>query len=129
MSEDERVSAEEENLRAILLAYGVSENRHRALEPIIENVAWMKVKLDDTRAAIKHSSVVIKYDNGGGQSGLRENPLFKGYSSLWKSYISGLDKIFACLPNETAETMVKEEEKPKSVLEIVRAKHERVTRA
>lgn len=99
----------------------------KALEPIIENVAWMKIKLDDAREKIASSSVVIPYDNGGGQSGIRENPLYKGYEALWKSYITGLDRILGALPKEAIESVADEitSNEPKSVLELVRGKHKK----
>ena len=99
----------------------VSENRREALKPIIENVAWMKEKLDDAREKIAESSVAIPYDNGGGQTGIRENPLYKGYESLWKSYMAGMDRILSDLPDE--EIKKEELEKPKTMLELVREKH------
>lgn len=117
--------AEEENRRIldILAANGMKETRIAALRPIIENVAWMKVKLDDTREKIKTSSVVVPYDNGGGQKGIRENPLFKGYESLWKSYMTGMCRILECLPAETVAQEEKQVESPATVLELVRKKH------
>lgn len=119
----ERVNNEKQRLTALLFDCGVSEARMKALEPIIENVAWMRGKLDDTREAIKTSEVVIAYDNGGGQKGLRENPLFKGYYSLFKSYMRGLDAVLDALPKEVATRVEDEVEKPKTVLELVREKH------
>ena len=123
---DEEVLALEEAQRIIDLLNGYNVNKHRInmLSSVIENVSWMKVKLDKTREAIKTSSVVIPYDNGGGQKGIRENPLFKGYESLWKSYISGMEKILAALPAE-AQAIKEEVEKPKTMLELVRNKHKK----
>lgn len=123
---DEEVLALEEAQRIIdlLNGYNVNEHRINMLSSVIENVSWMKVKLDKTREAIKTSSVVIPYDNGGGQKGIRENPLFKGYESLWKSYISGMEKILAALPAE-AQAIKEEVEKPKTMLELVRNKHKK----
>lgn len=119
------ILAEKENNRIldILTDSGVKESRIESLKPIIENVAWMKVKLDDAREAVKTSNVVIPYDNGGGQKGLRENPLFKGYESLWKSYMSGMCKILECLPSEQVKQEVETVETPKTMLELVRDKH------
>ena len=91
MNENEvKARAEEEQNRIInlLLEVGISDKRMKLLEPIILNTAWMKAKLDDAREAIKNSNIVISYDNGGGQKGIRENPLFKGYESLWRSYMA-----------------------------------------
>lgn len=107
-------------IKNILVDAGISDKRIKMLEPVIENTAWMKVKLDDTRETIKGSQTVIPYDNGGGQKGIRENPLFKGYESLWKSYMGGMDRILNALPKETVESIVQEVEKPKTMLELVR---------
>lgn len=123
MSADIRAVKEKERLTTLLLNCGVSDVRMDALEPVIENTAWMKVKLDDAREAIKGSSVAIPYDNGGGQTGIRENPLFKGYSALWKTYISGMNMILECLPPEEAQAQIAKEEEPQTVLALVRAKH------
>lgn len=117
--------AEIDRINSILEECGISEARKTALKPIIENVAWMRFKLDDTREAIKGSGVVIPYDNGGGQKGLRENPLFKGYESLWKSYMAGMEKIFACLPAEVVKEEVAVIEQPKTMLELIKAKHKK----
>ena len=121
---DEETLARDENERIVdlLIQNNIDEHRIKMLSSVIENVSWMKVKLDKTREAIKTSSVVIPYDNGGGQKGIRENPLFKGYESLWKSYISGMEKILAVLPSE-AQAIKEEVEKPKTMLELVRNKH------
>ena len=120
---DQRVFDEIERIKSLLADFNVKEKRIQALDTVIENTAWMKIKLDDTKEKIGASSVVIPYDNGGGQKGLRENPLFKGYESLWKSYMSGMDKILACLPQEKAVEEAEAVEKPKTVLEMVQNRH------
>ena len=125
MDPAEMVTAEIERLTTLLEEYGISDKRIKALSTIIENTAWMKNKLDNTREAIKSSSVVIPYDNGGGQKGIRENPLFKGYESLWRSYMAGMSKILESLPPEVIEQAEAEVEKPATMLELVRQKHKR----
>ena len=101
---------------------GSKKARIKALKPIITNTAWMMVKLDDARAAIRNSNIVIPYDNGGGQTGIRENPAFRGYEALWKSYMAGMKQIIEALPEE-AENRQNELEKPRTMLEIVRERH------
>lgn len=123
MTIEERTENERQRLRSLLFDCGISEKRMNALEAVIDNVAWMKVKLEDTRDVIKTAEVVITYDNGGGQKGLRENPLFKGYYSLFKSYMTGMGKIIEALPSEAPKELIEEVEKPRTVLEMVRAKH------
>lgn len=117
-----RAEAEQNRIIELLQDVGISDKRQKLLEPIILNTAWMKAKLDDAREAIKNSQIVISYDNGGGQKGIRENPLFKGYESLWRSYMAGMGKILDSLPQEQIEQAV-EIEKPATMLELVRNKH------
>ena len=122
---EEMATAEVERLKRLLFDCEVSEKTIELLSATIENTAWIKVKLDETRETIKTSKVVIPYDNGGGQKGLRENPLFKGYESLLKAYMSGIKQILDTLPKQ-AENVKKEEiEKPQTMLELVRNKHNR----
>lgn len=117
-----RAEEEQNRINELLNEVGISAKKMKLLEPIVLNTAWMKVKLDDAREAIKNSNIVISYDNGGGQKGIRENPLFKGYESLWRSYMAGMAKILESLPQEQIEQAV-EVEKPVTMLELVRNKH------
>ena len=102
---------------------GISDLKMEMLEPVIINTSWMKAKLDDARQQIKGSSVAIPYNNGGNQKGIRENPLFKGYEALWKSYMQGIKILLEQLPQEAAEVKEEELERPKTMLEIVRERH------
>lgn len=125
----EMATEEAERLKTLLEECGISDARIKTLSPIVENTAWMKIKLDEAREAVKTSNVVIPYDNGGGQKGLRENPLFKGYESLWKAYLAGVDRILNALPQEKAQEIKQEIVESQSVLQLVRNKHERKSRA
>ena len=120
-----RANKERNRIKRLLVDAGISDKRMKILEPIIQNTAWMKAKLDDARDAISDSQVVVEYDNGGGQKGSHENPLFKGYENLWRSYMQGMTKIIESLPEEVAAAEAEEAEKPKTILELVRKKHER----
>ena len=117
----EAAKEEEERTLAILREAGTSEKKIKALKEIIKNTAWMKVKLDDAREQIRESSVAIPYDNGGGQKGIRENPLFKGYEGLWRSYMAGQKQILEAMPEEEVRQKA-EEEKPKTTLDLIREK-------
>ncbi|MBO7430389.1 MAG: hypothetical protein J6U56_05185 [Spirochaetia bacterium] len=127
MSDDIKAKAkkEERRIKGLLSGSGVSATKMKLLEPIILNTAWMKAKLDDARDAIKSSNIVITYDNGGGQKGLRENPLFKGYENLWRSYMAGMNRIMDSLPDEVVRQVEEEAEQPKTMLELIRNKHKR----
>lgn len=119
---ERRTKKEIRNIKKIL-PEDINKTKLQALMPIIENTAWMKVKLDDLREKIKNSGAVIPYDNGGGQKGVKENPAFRGYESLWKSYLSGMDRILGAMPEESAKEVKQEITENQTVLELVRNKH------
>ena len=116
----DRVESEKQRLTALLLNCGISQSRLDALTPVIDNVAWMRVKLDDTREDIKNAKVVIATENK-----LKKNPLFEGYEALFKAYMNGLNALLDVLPEETAAAQAAEVDKPKTVLELVREKHKK----
>jgi hypothetical protein len=39
---------------------------------------------------IKTEELIVDYDNGGGQAGIRENPFYPAYEKLLKSYTQTL---------------------------------------
>ena len=84
------VEEEVKKMKNLLEEAGVKPEKIAVLEPIIENTVWMRFKLDDAREKIKTASVAIPYNNGGGQKGIRENPLFKG--------VEGREGWFESLP-------------------------------
>ena len=117
-----RASEEKKRIIAILKDAGISKRRMDMLKPVIENVSWMRAKLDDSRELIKNSNIVMPYDNGGGQKGIRENPAFKGYESLWKAYMQGMNRILDMLPPEQIQAAT-DDIRPQTVLDSIRAKH------
>lgn len=68
--------------------------RPHAIE-LAENLLFMERKLSETREGLKNAAVVISYDNGGGQSGIRRNPAFDGYNALLRSFTSALSALTA----------------------------------
>lgn len=65
------------------------------VQELYDSVEFMRAKLIESRKALDGMDLVIPYDNGGGQSGIRENPYFVAYEKLLKSYIAALDKLEA----------------------------------
>ena len=117
-----RANEEKKRITNILVDAGISKRRMEMLTPVIENVSWMRAKLDDSRDIIKNSNIVMPYDNGGGQRGIRENPAFKGYESLWKAYMHGMNRILDTLPPEEIRAVV-EDTRPQTLLDTMRAKY------
>ena len=121
MTIEERTEEERQRLTALLFDYNIPEKKTDLMRDTIENVAWMKVKLDDTREVIKRSDVAIPYVNSAGEKGVRKNPLFDGYEALWKSYQAGMRTLLELLPEK--EPQIAQADSPKTVLELVRERH------
>ena len=110
-------AAEKRRLMRLLKAAGVTDEVRKTLIPVIDNVAWMKSKLDDAREMIADDNITVK-----GEKGIRNSPYFQAYESLWKAYIIGMTQITQYLPKKTAAKADKAV-KPKTVLEVIRSKH------
>lgn len=106
---------EAERLRRLLQK--AAPERRAALEPVIDNLAWMRGKLDGAREGIADSQVVIPYDNGGGQAGIRENPAFRAYEALFRTYSKGVDMLISALPE--ADRKQAGAEKPKGLADMM----------
>ena len=100
---DARVIKEHKRLEALLERANVPQQRRDVLAPVIDNMAWQRVKLDEAMEEMQDASIVCHYDNGGGQSGERENPIFKAYINLWRAYMVGLEKYTSYLPKDLQE--------------------------
>ena len=74
------------------LCAGIQAFHPEVLE-LAESVLFMQHKLEETRELIKDEPLVIEYDNGGGQSGIRENPSYVSYEKLFATYSKGLNAL------------------------------------
>ena len=84
-------------VRAAKLCENVPEQVRPMVVELADNVLFMRRKLAETRRGIRREQVVIPYDNGGGQAGIRENPAFKGYHALLASYRKSLEELVVLL--------------------------------
>ena len=98
--DDKKVKKEHKRLETLLERADVPQQQRDALAPVIDNLSWQRIKLDETRELMKTQQVVCHYSNGGGQEGERQNPIFKGYFDLWRAYMAGYEKYAAVLPKD-----------------------------
>lgn len=94
------INEERKRLKDILVKAGVATGKIESLQPVIDNMAMMRLKLDETRTQMLDQNVVCEYNNGGDQKGEHENPLYKGYISLFKAYMQAFEKFTSYLPKE-----------------------------
>lgn len=117
----DRAKYEKNKIVRMLKKAGTPEDKIKALQPIIQNTAALKAKLDDVQTEMLDADALIEYEHGGGQSGIKENPIFGLYGSMMRSYTSGMKMIFDSMPTSQAAT--KKEDDKTNVLQLVRSKH------
>lgn len=82
----------------------VDKNRHPYAETLEREVAWMAQRLEQSRAVIADSSILIAYDNGGGQKGVRKNPGYEAYAQLFNAFVRGMQALDQVLENAAPTT-------------------------
>lgn len=70
------------------------ELRPYAVE-LAENVIFQCKKLAETRSAMdkNRQQLVVAYDNGGGQRGVRKHPIYEAYNQLMANYRKSLAQL------------------------------------
>ncbi|MBQ3578003.1 MAG: hypothetical protein IJK59_03520 [Firmicutes bacterium] len=122
---DELIRKEKQKIIRELRKAKISKHKMKVLESVIDNVAFLKVKLDEVRAQLLTEELMVEYDNGGGQKGIRENPIYKQYQSLFGNFMKGMDKILQPMPDtDEAQQALVQEIKPETVLDRIRQKRE-----
>lgn len=62
-------------------------------DELLANAEFMRQKLAESIEIMRDEPITIPYDNGGGQTGIRENPIFPAYEKLLKSYLATLNQL------------------------------------
>ena len=115
-----RANYERNKIKKLLKAAGVDDNTISMLWPTIQNIGTLKAKLDDIQGELEEASLLIDWDNGGGQTGTKENPVFRMYESMWKSYTAGIKMVMSYIPEEQKKA---KGNGTQNVLQLVREKH------
>lgn len=117
---ESRKNKEKNRLKRLLKAAGTEEWKIRMLLPVMENTAWMCVMLENSISVVSTADIVIPYDNGGDQKGIRQNPCYQAYESLWKAYMAGMTQIMstAAVQKDAKSTSLS----PQSVIRLVSSK-------
>ena len=60
---------------------------------LIEQLKHIANRLMEEGRKMADEPLIIDYDNGGGQAGIRENPFYPAYEKLLASYTKGLTAL------------------------------------
>ena len=82
----------------------IDENKKAFVKEQIANLAWFTVSIKELQARIDMYGTMIKYDNGGGQSGFKENPDVKTLISYQKHMNDIERQLVALVPHKRKES-------------------------
>ena len=85
-------------LKRTLKGVGMSAEELAASAELIQNVGFLEDRLFNARIDRAEEPLVVAYDNGGGQQGVRKNPAYEVYTKLYSSYIAGVRTLLERLP-------------------------------
>lgn len=78
----------------------LDENKRILLKPHLEQMAFMRVKLELLQEKINETGVIEEYQNGENQYGMKISAALKSYNDTIKSYIAETKFVESYLPAE-----------------------------
>ena len=96
MPKDKRIKAEYDRLFGLYA--DLPSNKLELVEPMIQNVAFIKVTLDDMQKKVAESGATDEYRNGNNQFGKKISADIQAYNQTMKVYISAIDRLAKMLP-------------------------------
>lgn len=95
---EESILKELKRLKAIYR--GLPKNKLAIVTPLLENMAFMKITLDDLQKRINQSGCSDEYKNGANQYGKKASADLQAYNSLIKNFNTVSDRLEKMLPEE-----------------------------
>lgn len=83
-------------------------NKYALVVPLLENMAFMKVELEDLRAVIAATGATETYQNGANQKGQKASAELQAYTALIKQYNAVSERLEKMLPAEVVKSKLQE---------------------
>lgn len=89
----------EEMSRIIVFFAESADNLKAVIFPLIQNVCFMKVTLEDLQETINEEGATEVYQNGENQRGIKQSAALQSYNALVKNYTSAVKTLSSYLPS------------------------------
>ena len=101
-----RIKKEQTRLRKLFAELPPSELAF--VSPLLQNMAFMAITLEDLQTEINASGAVDEYMNGAAQYGKKASASIQAYNAILKNYQSAIDKLIGRLPKEQRKSALAE---------------------
>ena len=83
----------------------IDKNKLKAVNSIIENVAFMTITLQDLQDDIVNNGLKEQYKNGRNQWGMRENPAIGSYNTMITKYSTLMKQLTDLMSEESTKDL------------------------
>lgn len=103
MNEKEMLIKKEKNkLKKIFKE--IDENKLKFVMTLIDRLAWLNVSVKELEDNIDKNGTTIPYDNGGGQSGIKDNPDVKTLIQYTRNITTITKQLVDLVPADRKES-------------------------
>lgn len=92
----------QDHYKEALTSFLSDDSRNAVTSILIDRIAYLTAYLDELQEQTTKEGVVIHYDNGGGQEGIRVHPAVNVYTQYHKDLTASLKQLQGFIPaNDT----------------------------
>ena len=105
---DKEKQIKKEMLKLKRLFKNLPKDKMKAADGLIQEAAFMKVTLEETRHVIDQEGILEKFEQGA-QKFLREHPATKVYNTMIQRYTTVCKQLFDMIPDPDAGKQAEDE--------------------
>lgn len=98
---EKRIKQKINKLKKLVIV--LDDERKKAVEELIQNIAFMAVTLEDLQEDIKTNGFSERYQNGSNQWGTKESTAFRAHTSMTKNYLASFKQLMDQLPKSAVQ--------------------------
>ena len=96
IGKEEEIKKEKKRLRRIFKE--IDANKLAFVTHQIDNLAWLNVSTKELKEKVDNDGTTVEYNNGGGQSGVRDNPDVKTLIAYQKNITAMTKQLLDLVP-------------------------------
>lgn len=86
------------------LMHDIPDVRKAEASQLAEEIVLLQDKLEEIKPAFEAEPITEEYDNGGGQTGTRENPTHAAYQKMLRSWMNAMGALDAMREPEESKS-------------------------
>lgn len=109
-TEKQRVSKIKKEIKILTNVFqNLDETKLKLVKPLINEAAFQKVTLEETREIINRDGIIEEYQNGANQKGYKKSSAVEVYDRMIKTYTATIKQLCDLLPKDDMENSPLEE--------------------